>query len=287
MNSSAPFFLFSVVGAQHVEALRLPLAALRRHSDKDIVVVQGRSSLRADAAFVVDVELPASLTDHQASIWLKTSLPKHLARNGLAGRQFCYLDSDVIALTAEVNRIFDHQTGPVAFAADHASIDRFSHWAVDCGCQTYTCNHLRETLLCEFGVDVLDPCWTMWNGGVFVADNRSADFFDMWHYYTNLILKRLYWRTRDQATLATTVWRQGLQSVPLLPQRFNYILDCLAGVDDARRHGLAARDLPARPGFEVRRAVRDGALVFLHLINQGAGRTGWRHWDEVSALLST
>jgi hypothetical protein len=37
--------------------------------------------------------------------------------------------------------------------------------------------------------------------------------------------------------------------------------------------------------FDLFQEIAAGRVKFLHLINQGAGRTGWRHWDEVAQLL--
>ena len=287
MSRDYPFFVFAVIGTAHVEALALPLRYLRHFSSKQVVVVQGRSDIRADADFLIEVTPPAYLSDHQASLWLKTGLMSHFEGSDLAGRQFCYLDSDVIALSPGIDEIFSLQLGPVGFCADQVGIDIFSHWAVKCGCRQMTCPHLREALLCDFGIDVYRADWTMWNGGVFVADERSIDFMKTWHVYTNLIFEKEYWRNRDQGTLAATAWRHGIQSQSFLPQRFNYVLDCLWGLDDNHRSSVELKDLAAWPSFELKREIEAGKVTFLHLINRGIGRSGWRHWDAVLDILPT
>jgi hypothetical protein len=285
MNRNDPFFVFAVIGTAHVEALDLPLRYLRHFSSKQIVVVQGRSDVRANADYVIEVAPPARLSDHQASIWLKTGLMTHFKPNGLAGRQFCYLDSDVIALSAGVDDIFSFKNGPVGFCADQVEIDVFSHWAVHCGCLKMTCHHLREALLCDFAIDVYDVGWTMWNGGVFVGDDRSSDFLNTWHEYSNSIFEKEYWKNRDQGTLAAAAWHHGIQSQSLLPQRFNYVLDCLWGLDDRHRNHVEPQDLAPWPDFELKREIEAGKVSFLHLINRGIGRVGWRHWDAVLNVL--
>ncbi len=285
MSRDDPFFVFAVIGAAHVEALDLPLRYLRHFSSKQVVVVQGRSEVRANADFVIEVTPPSRLNDHQASLWLKTGLMTHFRENGLANRQFCYLDSDVIALSPGIDEIFSYQNGPVGFCADHVGIDIFSHWAVNCGCRQMTCHHLREALLCDFGVDVYEADWTMWNGGVFVAHDRSADFLKTWHDYTNSIFEKDYWKDRDQGTLAAAAWRHGIQSQSILPQRFNYVLDCLWDLDDNHRSNAELKDLAAWPDFELKREIEAGKVTFLHLINRGIGRAGWRHWDAVLNVL--
>jgi hypothetical protein len=285
MSRNDPFFVFAVIGTAHVEALGLPLRYLRHFSSKQIVVVQGRSNIRANADFVIEVAPPSHLSDHQASLWLKTGLLTHLRANGLANRQFCYLDSDVIALSHGIDDIFSYQNGPVGFCADQVEIDVFSHWAVNCGCRQMTCHHLREALLCDFEIDVYEADWTMWNGGVFVADDRSMDFLKTWHDYTNSIFEKDYWKNRDQGTLAAAVWRHGIQSQSFLPKRFNYVLDCLWGLHDNHRSFVEPKDLAAWPDFELKREIEDGKVTFLHLINRGIGRAGWRHWDAVLNVL--
>src|SRR5215472_8318422 len=115
-------FVFAVAGARHVAAVDVALGYLKRVTRYDIVVVQTRSDRRAAHDQVVIVDVPTAMDDHRASIDLKTNLLAHV--RGLADR-FCYLDSDVIAVDEAVEQVFDHQSGPVTFAPDHAEIDAF------------------------------------------------------------------------------------------------------------------------------------------------------------------
>jgi len=279
-----PIFVFAVIGDAHIQALDLPLRHLSHFSRAGIVVMQGRGTKRAAGGHVIEVTPPPALTDHQASLWLKTGLADLLAAHGLGGRQFCYLDSDVIAVADDVDEIFLNQPAPIAFAADHASIDMFSHWAVRCFCRTLACPHLREAMLCSFGIDFPDPGWTMWNGGVFVADQRAAPFLRLWHRLTCATFTDDYWQTRDQATLAATAASLGLLAQPTLPQRFNRVLDCHWGLQDHHRANPGPGDL-AWPDFDLRAEISAGRISFLHLVNRGVGRTGWRPWEDAARLL--
>jgi hypothetical protein len=281
-----PLFVFSVTGATHVRAVEMALPYLRTFSSYEIIVVQARSALKAAHDTVIEATPPAGLDDHQASLWMKTRLGRILAENGLGGRNFCYLDSDVIALSALVDRIFDMPRQPVAFASDHASIDMFSHWAVHCGCSSLSCPHLREAMFCDFGVDVLEADWTMWNGGVFTAGAESMYVLDHWHDLTIRSFDLPYWRTRDQATLAAAAWQLGLQDIPRLPSRFNHVLDCHWGLMEEFRGRARLEELAIWPELDLQQAARAGEIAFVHFVNQGAGRRGWKHWDEVEALLS-
>jgi hypothetical protein len=273
-------FVFAVVGTRHVLAASVALEFLKRVTRHDIIVVQSRSERRAAHDQVIEVETPATLDDHQASICLKTNLLPHV--RGLADR-FCYLDSDVIAIDTEVDRIFDHVAGPVTFAHDHAEIDAFSGWAVNCGCREPRCNHLREALLCTFDIDVRRPDYRMWNGGVFLFDDGSADFLAQWHRMCLAIMAEPYWRTRDQGTLAAAAWRFGIQDQPVLPRAFNFIVDCMKDVAPARRASLAPEESFVRTDYALGAA---DAPHFLHFVNGGVGRRGWRNWDDVERLLA-
>jgi hypothetical protein len=273
-------FVFAVAGARHVAAVDVALDYLKRVTRHDIVVVQARSQRRAAHDQVITVEIPAELDEHQASIDLKTNLLTHV--RGLADR-FCYLDSDVIATDAGVDRVFDHREVPVAFAADHADIDAFSTWAVDCGCKAPRCNHLREALLCAFGVDVRDCSWRLWNGGVFVFDESAAEFFSTWNAMCRQIRRDPYWRTRDQGTLAGAAWKLGLQGAPVLPAEFNFIVDCMRGVARADRASLAPSQSFVRTDYDLAGA---NAPHFIHFVNGGVGRRGWRNWDDVERLIA-
>ncbi|GAB4452427.1 MAG: hypothetical protein Fur0028_07950 [Bacteroidales bacterium] len=86
------------------------------------------------------------------------------------------------------------------------------------------CNHLREELKNVFNVDVHSN-WHHWNGGVFIFDDRSYNFMEQWHQNTLLIFQNQYWKVRDQATLIATVFQNGLQHHPTLPEKFNFIAD--------------------------------------------------------------
>lgn len=133
MNTQSKAFVFVVCGAEeHIATLNYSLEALRKFSRCPILVVT--DSVRNAAAIahdhVVDVRTPSHLDHHQASIYLKTSLHRHLPE----GRTYCYLDTDVVALSEEVDGIFDQYSPPITFARDHCRMDKFSPSAVRCGC---------------------------------------------------------------------------------------------------------------------------------------------------------
>lgn len=276
MSTGAPRFVFAVAGAAHVALLAPALAALRRVTRQRVLVVQRAGDPPAPHDDRVAVEVPQGLSAHQAAIWLKTGLHRIV---GLAA-PFCYLDSDVIALTPEMDAVFAAVSAPVAFAPDHATLDQFSPYAVRCGCGR-ACGHLREALYCEFGVDVPGD-FRVWNGGVFVARAGAETLLDDWHALATTMFTRPYWATRDQAALAAAVWRAGWRAAPMLPARFNTILDCYAGLPP----GLRAGARPAQLAISARHLPLPQAVA-AHLINGGVGRAGWPHWDNIARFLET
>ncbi|MGC9953343.1 MAG: hypothetical protein ABSD21_03590 [Rhizomicrobium sp.] len=228
---------------------------------------------------MIEAELPEELDDHQASIFLKTDLLSYV--KGSAER-FCYLDSDVIAAGEGVDAIFDYRAGAVTFAPDHADVDAFSRWAVQCGCRDL-CPHLREALARTFGIDIARPDWRLWNGGVFLFDGESEEFLAAWHGMSCEVMDDPYWRTRDQGTLAGAAWKFGLQDQPVLPQRFNFIVDCMRGVSPQARPALKPEQSFVRTDYVL---GAPGAPQLLHFINGGVGRRGWSNWDDAEALLA-
>jgi hypothetical protein len=271
-------FVYCVCGERHARAVEESLRFLKRFSRADIVVVTARAARIAhDQTLSVDV--PAGLTDHQASILLKTSLPRLVATKGVA----CYLDSDQIAVSSDVDRVFSLFDPPVTFAADHATVDRFSRYAVHCGCLAPPCDHLRRAIREEFDVVVPDPEWNHWNGGLFLFNATSIELARLWHDYTLLAFENPYWQVRDQGTLVAAAWKLGLASHATLPVRFNRIVDRFRGRPEAERGRLSVADYRIDTGYGL---DDEPPPAFLHFINGGVGVRGWKNWDDAESLLS-
>jgi len=270
-------FVFAVAGDEHVAALGVALAFLRGATRGEIVVVQRQGDTKAAHDQCLMIDVPPGLSDHHAAIWLKTGLQRFI---GLE-RPFCYLDSDVIALSPAIEQIFAEPRKGISFASDHATIDGFSRWAVRCSCSG-PCGHLREALFCDFQAEITELDFLLWNGGVFVADSDAEPLLDLWHGMVSASFKLPYWRTRDQGLLAGAAFRCGLQHAPRLPATYNTIIDCYDGIPRALRSGTpAARLAIHQTHLPLPRAVA------AHFINGGIGRTGWPHWDHLAGMLET
>lgn len=126
-------FVFVVCGAQeHIDTLHFSLARLLNYSNHDVIVLtdSSRNEVPIKHDLIVDVQAPIDYTNHQASIYLKTGIYKFLPK----GKSYCYLDSDVVALNADINQIFKEYIAPITFAPDHCKVPKFSPYAVNCGC---------------------------------------------------------------------------------------------------------------------------------------------------------
>jgi hypothetical protein len=279
---SGNVFVYAVTGNAHIEQVNRSLRFLKHFTRQQIVVLAARHDLPVDHDQVIEAQFPAEFDDHQASILLKTGLHTRL---DLGDRTWCYLDSDVFAVHEDVDQIFQDKPTPVLFAADHIRLSSFSRYAIRCACSGGCCDHLREAIASKFGVVISDPEWHHWNGGVFVFGAQSFDFLDTWHVNTRSILNDPQWRTRDQGTLAATVWKFGLQHQPPLPAKFNYIVDGRRDLPDEER----AAATPLTYSVDESYSLVDGSPThpaFLHFIGN-TSKPGWRNWDEAEAKLDT
>ena len=86
------------------------------------------------------------------------------------------------------------------------------------------CNHLSSYLFERYNVQI-PRNWRHWNGGVFLFDKESTEFMEYWHKTSVDEFKEKYSKTRDQGTLAATVWKFGLENNSVLPQKFNWITE--------------------------------------------------------------
>lgn len=350
MSNKKNIFVYAVCGDdEYIDTLNISLKYLKAFSKNEIIVVTDskRNNKRIDHDNIIDISTPTEFTNHQASIYIKTSLHKYLD----SGNNYCYLDSDVIAVNKEVDDIFQHFNSPITFAKDHCKFEEFSPYAINCGCKEKTdsskesfynlqkeyspdfvpdkvftsqearklycdllrvkqkpfanwniilkyifqkillpcnyfklnsyfkfdkkrkiwingngefvmadilsshkeieknsefrfdrigkywkdsegrnffklqCNHLQEEIFKSYNINIYPKDWQHWNGGVFLFNDESSEFLDSWNELTLKIFKNDYWKTRDQASLATTVWKFDLQDHITLPEQFNFIAD--------------------------------------------------------------
>ena len=131
MNNN--IFVFVVCGAkEHITTLHFSLAYLMKYSNFPIYVVtdEERNEIAIKHNSIINIATPKNYNHHQASIYLKTGLHKFLPK----GNNYCYLDTDVVALSNQCDAIFNEFIAPITFAPDHCKIKKFSAYAVHCGC---------------------------------------------------------------------------------------------------------------------------------------------------------
>ncbi|MBL4577859.1 MAG: hypothetical protein JKX74_05265 [Flavobacteriales bacterium] len=126
-------FVFVVCGGDvHINTLNYSIRHLKHFSKNEILVVTdtSRNTLEIAHDRIIDTVTPTKLSNHQASIYLKVRLHKIVDLT----HQYCYLDSDVIAVDEGVDEVFKQVGGTITFASDHCSLRQFSPNAVTCTC---------------------------------------------------------------------------------------------------------------------------------------------------------
>lgn len=385
-------FVFVVCGSkEHIDTLHFSLKALKRFSKNKILVLTDstRNEISIEHDNVIDIKTPEHFNHHQASIYLKTGINKFLPKGNL----YCYLDTDVVALSSKVDNIFSFYVAPISFTSDHCKIDVFSSKAVNCGClerldaakgklgnlyieranwidfveetwkeieakvllskrnklvyffhriqfelpfkfyylsskykfnkeekiwystsgikftiPTYKdfvlqndnsfnftyeekinewfydnqksvallrCNHLVEKIQKKFSIKIINRSWQHWNGGVFLFDDSSTGFLNAWHEKTMLIFQDKEWKTRDQGTLAATVWEFNLQAHSLLPIEYNFLAD----------YNNSAIIYEDNFSFNLLKQQRTIKPEFVHIYHNWGDRE-WQVWRDVEDLVA-
>jgi hypothetical protein len=141
--------------------------------------------------------------------------------------------------------------------------------------QTPHCNHLSENIIARYKISIPND-WRHWNGGVFLFNNRSVDFLNFWHQITIREFRNPETKTRDQGTLAVSVWKFNLQESKTLPVNFNFITEFENSDIEYRKDSGFTKD-----GFKT-----TFKPYFLHIYHEW-GRSGWSIWDYVSELEKT
>jgi len=396
MNFTDKIFVFVVCGEKkHIDTLHFSLRYLNYFSSLTNIVITDstRNEVPVLHKNVIDIKTPVHFNNHQASIWLKTSLHNILPK----GHLYCYLDSDIIAVSHNCDEIFNHFQPPIIFAADHCRMQQFSPYALNCNCSkqflsdksklksniskvvnlnTYppdytnpnirqlfstlqqikdnplnnilplikfllsffktkvniknqvflhqkkklwyigkerfpypflfayrkainkntgykfnlhylecvnpeesklaknSCNHLTQAIKSKFNLEITNPNWQHWNGGVFLFNDESHEFIETWHRFTMQIFKDKYWKTRDQGTLIAVAWKFGLQNHPVLPEEFNFIADYYKWNIQVKPH--------SNP-IEIIKNNKSLKPYFFHIYHE-FGNKKWDLWQEITKL---
>jgi hypothetical protein len=272
-------FVLACAGESHAHRANLALRFLKKFSRTEIVVIAAQGGPPIDHDQVLPFPLLEGVSTERGMMVLKAALPLIL---GERGTRACYLDTDVVAVSPQVDEIFDAYIAPVVFAQDHLSIDAFSRCAISCGCSG-PCTCLRRAIAEKFGMDIPDGQWRHWNGGVYLFGDEAAAFSRLWISYLLMIFADARWHSRDQGALAAVTWRLGLENGAVLPGRFNHIVDCFRHIPESERAKIPVAQLPVACDYSLSQGTNDPVLV--HFINNGIGRDGWPNWDEANALL--
>ena len=275
-------FVFCACGNEQVARVNRSLQFLKHFTELDIVVARARAFIPIYHDQVLDCRVPEEFTNQAATTSLKTALHRMLPTESA---EWCYLDSNVIAVDKDIARIFDRRKGPIGFARDRADIDQQSANVAGCGCAARRCRHLRQAIRQTFSARITSGTWIPWRTGVFVFGRESIELLDLWHQYSATVLSSARWSGRDQWALAAAVWKLGLQEKPVLPRRFCRVVDGFRGVQPIARE-LAPSRLVVDTSYSLT-ARGNRKPAFLHFVNGAAGIAGWKNWDDVTALLGS
>lgn len=391
-------FVFVVCGAsEFIDELNYSLNFLRYFSKNEIIVITdaSRNEIPIEHNNIIDIKTPLEFNNHQASIYLKTGIHKYL---DLENNNYCYLDSDVVAISEEVDTIFNLYRYPIIFAQDHCTINFFSPHAMNCSCientqreekkfndnlvklfgkinlnkieikkqfddlQSYfdklksspikyffqniryvlfryvlpiksfslhgykfvkktkcwynnsneiilfdypfyeqklweeagiryntkgnywedksgkkydffaECDHLISYLELNYNISI-PYNWQHWNGGVFVFNKQSCDFLNYWHEQTIKEFSNKQTKTRDQGTLALTVWKFNLQDHPTLPKEFNWIAE----------YANSNIKYDKRKAYTFDNFKTNFKPKFIHIYHEW-GNKSWSIWQSVEDL---
>lgn len=176
-------FIFVVCGArEHIDTLHFSLPYLQKFSSNEIWVLtdSSRNEVPVIHDHIIDIKTPEHFDNHQASIYLKTGVYQFVPK----GNKYCYLDTDIIAFSEDVDLIFKEYVSPITFAPDHCTMEQFSSYAVNCDCMNQY-NIYRTKLDEELGR--IDPL--RWSTDEEVLRNRRV----LIAYYDsqNTFLKKL------------------------------------------------------------------------------------------------
>ena len=129
-------FVFVVCGSEeHVSTLNYSLKYLRHFTSEQILVVtdSSRNQIPIKHDNIIDIETPSHYNHHEASIYLKTGLHKFVP--DIKNVTYCYLDSDIVAISENCNTIFKNTPSPIIFAKDHCPFSEFGPDAMNCNCK--------------------------------------------------------------------------------------------------------------------------------------------------------
>jgi len=139
-------FVYVVCGDdKYIQTLNTSLKYLKKFTEKRIFVITDLSRNKSEINHhdIIDVKTDDAFSDHQAAIYLKTSIHRYL---DLKNKLYCYLDSDVLTISSAADTIFNQAFEIVGFCPDNITFDYFSPYAVNCECIDQ-CIHNKTILL--------------------------------------------------------------------------------------------------------------------------------------------
>jgi glycosyltransferase involved in cell wall biosynthesis len=275
-------FVYCVCGNEQVARVNRSLQFIKRFTTLDIVVAKARAFIPIYHDQVIECRVPDEFTNQAATTSLKTDLHRMLPTESA---EWCYLDSNVIAVDKEIDLIFGRR-GPAGFPRDSAEIDSQSPNVAGCGCRSRQCRHLRQAIREAFSVRIASGTWIPWRTGVFVFGQESVELLDLWHQNAVSVMSEARWSGRDQWALAAAVWKLGYQDKAALPRRFCRVVDGFRGIPPSERDNIPPSQLVVDNSYSLA-AAGNRKPAFLHFVSGAAGAAGWKNWDDAARLIGS
>ena len=132
------------------------------------------------------------------------------------------------------------------------------------------CTHLHQAIKKDFGYEIEKANWQHANGGLFLFNRKSIDFFESWHSQTLEIFNNDFWKTRDQGTLAACFRKFGIDESTFLDKKYNFILDTYKGeiMYDANK------------GFSIDSGINYHKPLMIHVFHR-FGDKNWSIWNVI------
>ncbi|MCX7744769.1 MAG: hypothetical protein N2167_09440 [Flavobacteriales bacterium] len=281
-------FVFVVCGAsEHLNMLKESYEWLSARTKYPIFVVTDtkRNEYPIHYSNLIDINVDPSYSHHQASIYLKTSLHTILPANYLVA----YLDSDVLAWSENVDKIFDQYVPPVTFAPDHCKLKQFSSYAVNCGCLDMFQNIRRKI---EYEINLQDEYSQ--SKDVYIINQRRLLFnriaYVKRNFYTKIFFYLRYFLSPYQFKLhdfildkSTQLWYDSSGRVIMRNVNLKYIARKLELRWNLLKQEIQLPD--GRPVFKdncnhLKENIENKFAISIR-------KSNWQHWNGGVFLFNT
>jgi hypothetical protein len=221
-------YILTISGNEHVDRINFCIKFLKKYTKKEIVVITTRVSGKIEHDQVKEVNIDDKYDLHACSRILKTNIPYFLSLPKNNACSYCYLDNDVLALSKDIDLIFN-EINPeygISFAYDGKKTPSDSDEYLMYEITPNTDKHYSfiENAYQKFGVKIPEN-FRMFNSGVYVFNSNSFSLLESWNKNLLKIISNNEnrWVVRDQGVLAVSLWQMKMHDIKPLKKEFNWL----------------------------------------------------------------